>query len=162
MGLANPIAKAHTGLASPGQSGRHRAIDYQHERTPVMDDQTTGPTEASGDSGQPDFQAKYKGLQSAFQKRQNEFSAKETAWAEEREQLAANAAKLDEYEARETAEREEAEALAMRDTLNERFKTEPPTPTSPNQSNHDANPWGNDRYPRKDADEAPKSSGYPT
>jgi len=110
----------------------------------------------------PDFQAKYNGLQSAFQKRTNEWAAKETAWAEEREQLAAAVARGAEYEAREAAERVEAEELAKYEALRKRFETEPPAPMNPNASNFHAQTGWDDRYPRKGADTEPKSTGWPT
>lgn len=123
-----------------------------------MDNQTTGSATASGDSAEPDFRAKYDGLQSAFQKRTNEWSAKEAAWAEEREQLEAKAAKAAEYEAREAAEREEAEALAQYEQLSERFRTDPPAPQNPNESSHVA--W-DERYPRKEAAAPRTDPGFP-
>jgi septal ring factor EnvC (AmiA/AmiB activator) len=92
-----------------------------------MSDQTTGP-DASGDAGNaqgPDYAAKYNGLQAAFQKRQNEWSAKEQAFEQERADHEAKAARLAEYEAREAAEREEQAAEAQFEALSERFA---PTP----------------------------------
>lgn len=92
-----------------------------------MGDQTTGP-DASGDAGSPDYAAKYNGLQQAFQKRTNEFAAKEQAWTQEKADYEAKAAKLAEYEAREQAAIEEQNARAEYEALQDRFAEEPPTP----------------------------------
>jgi hypothetical protein len=78
-----------------------------------MSDQTTGPDGASGDAGSaPDYQAKYNGLQAAFQKRQNEWAQREQDFETERADYEAKASKLAEYEARDQATREEDEADA--------------------------------------------------
>jgi hypothetical protein len=63
------------------QDDRVRSNPCEHRpparRTLGMSDQTTGP-DASGDAA-PDYAAKHNGLQQAFQKRTNEFAAKEQA-----------------------------------------------------------------------------------
>jgi len=126
-----------------------------------MSDDTTGPA-ASDESGQPDYQAKYNGLMRAFSKRTSEFSEQEQAWATERETLAAQAAKVAEYEAREAADRAEAEELENARELVAKYEKEPPPPQQPNASNHlTDNPW-QDKYPLKDADDAPRGAGWPT
>ena len=92
-----------------------------------MSDQTTGPG-ASGDAGTtPDYAAKYNGLQAAFQKRTNEFAAREQAWEAERAEHEAKAARLAEYEARDAAADEERRARQEFDSLSARFA---PTPMS--------------------------------
>lgn len=127
-----------------------------------MEPQTTGSADASANSGQPDnYQAKYNGLMSAFGKRQNEWAQREAEMSGQIEELTAKTAKLAEYEAREAAEREEAEAQAQYEQLRERFATPRPTPSNPNESNYAAQTGWDERYPRRDADKAPKESGFP-
>jgi hypothetical protein len=70
-------------------------------------DDTTGPG-ATGDAG-PDYERKYKGLQTAFQERQKEWATKEQTFEAQTAETEAKLARLAEYEARETAEREAAE-----------------------------------------------------
>jgi len=123
-----------------------------------MSDDTTGPA-ASDESGQPDYQAKYNGLMRAFSKRTSEFAEQESAWATERDTLAAQAAKGAEYEAREAADRAEAEELENARELVAKYEKEPPPPQQPNEQNHIA--WS-PRYPLKDAEEASDIVGFPT
>jgi hypothetical protein len=98
---------------------------------------TTSPAD-SGDAGtngqptEPDYAAKYNGLQSAFQKRQNEWAQKEQSWASERSEFEAKMARLAEYETRDAAEREEREMEAQYEALRERFEPGAPTPRNPN------------------------------
>lgn len=125
-----------------------------------IQDQTPGSADASGDSGQPDYQAKYNGLNAAFQKRTNEWNAREAAWETERAELTAKAAKVAEYEAKEAAERAEAEALEQYEALRQRFEKDPPTPQNPNASNYAAQTGWQDRYPRKDAERS-GDDGWP-
>ena len=127
-----------------------------------MDTQTTGSAPASGDSGQPDYQAKYNGLNAVLQRKTNEWSEREAAWETERADLMAKAAKVSEYEAREAAEREEAEALASYEALRERFEQDPPAPQNPNETNRiGARAWDDERYARKDQPERKADSGWP-
>ena len=98
-----------------------------------MSDQTTTP-DASGDAGQPDYAAKYNGLQAAFQKRTNEFASKEQAWETEKADYEAKVAKLAEYEAREQADQEEAAAQRQYEALRERFAPQSPAPMRHNEA----------------------------
>lgn len=95
-----------------------------------MSNQTTGP-EASGDAGSnsaPDYKAKYDGLQSAFQKRQNEWLQKEAEWAVKQAEHEAQAERWAEYEAKEAAAAEEKAQQEQYEALKAKFEPEPPTP----------------------------------
>ena len=77
---------------------------------------------------EPDYRAKYNGIQAAYQKRQNEVAAQEAGWQAERSAYEAKIAKLAEYEAREAQANEAATAQAEYEALRARFEPEPPTP----------------------------------
>lgn len=111
-----------------------------------MTDQTAGSADASGDSG-TDYQARYNGLNAAFQRRTNEWNAEKVQFESQIADLQSKADKVAEYEARDAAAREEAEALAQFNALKERFSTEPPAPQNPNEQNRLA--WDDARYARR-------------
>lgn len=112
-----------------------------------MDDQTTG-SGASGDAEPTtDYAAKYNGLQSAFQKRVNEWSAKEQAWQAAQAEYEAKIAKLAEYEARDAEAAEEANMEAEYNRLRDVFDPDP-TPLRHNESRTGGKP----REPKRDFD----------
>jgi hypothetical protein len=100
----------------------------------MSDDNTTG-SDASG-SAEPTIDSyvqKYNGLQSAFQRKVNEWTRQEQAWQSERSEYEAKLAKLAEYEARDAEAAEEATLEAEFERLRERFDPEP-TPLRHNES----------------------------
>lgn len=94
-----------------------------------MSNQSTSP-DVSGDVGipEPDYRAKYDGLQRAFQSKTNEWAREKQTLLDQQSAYEARIAKVAEYEAQVAAAAEEAEALARYERDRQRFEPEPPTP----------------------------------
>jgi chromosome segregation ATPase len=100
-----------------------------------MSDQTTSAG-ASGDAGttEPDYRSKYDGLQSAFQKRQNQWARQEQTHAALKAEHEAALAELQTFRSSKAAEEEEANLEAQYEALRERLEPEAPTPRSHNST----------------------------
>ena len=92
---------------------------------PSMD---TGSAAASGDAGEPDFQAKYNGLMRAFNKRTEEAATSAKALATAADRQAELEAELAAYRARDEEANADERDRATYESLRSRFEPGLPTP----------------------------------